>query len=158
MKGYLNKHSEAPEALRNGWFHTGDVATVDEEDFIVIADRMSDVIRSGSEMVQTVLLENLAAMAAFVLEATVAGVQDEVWGEKAMAIIKLVAGSTKTEEDLIEFLKREGVDKGRITKWKLSKLVAIVDHVPKTRFGKYNKRDQEESRHLSGQGQGSLVP
>ena len=58
----------------------------------------------------------------------------------AMSVTKLVPGSTETEEDLIEFLKREGVDKGRITKWMLPKLVAIVDHVPKTSMGKYNKR------------------
>jgi fatty-acyl-CoA synthase len=141
MEKYYKNPEKTAEVWYDGWFHTGDVATVDEEDFIVIADRMSDVIRSGSEMVPTVLLENLAAMAEFVLEATVVGVPDEVWGEKAMAVIKLVPGSTKTEEDLIEFLKREGVDKGRITKWMLPKLVAIVDHVPKTSVGKYNKRE-----------------
>jgi acyl-CoA synthetase (AMP-forming)/AMP-acid ligase II len=141
MEKYYKNPEKTADVWYDGWFHTGDVATVDEEDFIVIADRMSDVIRSGSEMVPTVLLENLAAMAEFVLEATVVGVPDEVWGEKAMAVIKLVPGSTKTEEDLIEFLKREGVDKGRITKWMLPKLVAIVDHVPKTSVGKYNKRE-----------------
>jgi acyl-CoA synthetase (AMP-forming)/AMP-acid ligase II len=117
------------------------MATVDEEDFIVIADRMSDVIRSGAEMVPTVLLENLTAMAEFVLEATVVGVPDKVWGEKALALIKLVPGAKKTEEDLIAFLKTEGVDKGKITKWMLPKLVAIVDDIPKTSVGKYNKRE-----------------
>ena len=114
---------------------------VDEEDFLVIADRMSDVIRSGSEMVPTVLLENLAAMADFVLEVTVVGVPDEVWGEKALALVKLVPGAEKREEDLIEFLKVQGVDKGKITKWMLPKLVAIVDDIPKTSVGKYNKRE-----------------
>jgi fatty-acyl-CoA synthase len=141
MEKYYNNPEKTADVWYDGWFHTGDVATVDEEGFIVIADRMSDVIRSGSEMVPTVLLENLAAMAEFVLEATVVGVPDQVWGEKAMAVIKLVPGSTRSEEDLIEFLKREGVDKGRITKWMLPKLVAIVDHVPKTSVGKYNKRE-----------------
>jgi acyl-CoA synthetase (AMP-forming)/AMP-acid ligase II len=91
-------------------------------------------------MVPTVLLENLAAMAEFVLEAAVVGVPDEVWGEKAMAVIKLVPGATNTEEDLIRFLKAEGMDKGKITRWMLPKLVAIVDDVPKTSVGKYNKK------------------
>ena len=118
-----------------------DVATVDEEDFITISDRMSDVIRSGSEMVPTVLLENLAANAEFILNATIVGVPDEVWGEKALAIVKLVPGATQKEEDLIEFLKAEGVDKGKITKWMLPKLVAIVDEVPMTSVGKYNKME-----------------
>ena len=141
----MEKYYKNPEKTANvwydGWFHTGDLAKVDEEDFIVIADRMSDVIRSGAEMVPTVLLENLAAMADFVLEATVVGVPDDVWGEKALAIIKLVPGSNKKEEDLIEFLKIEGVDKGKITKWMLPKLVALVDEIPKTSVGKYNKRE-----------------
>ena len=56
-------------------------------------------------------------------------------------IIKLIHGSNKKEDDLIEFLKTEGVDKGKITNWMLPKLVAIVDEVPKTSVGKYNKRE-----------------
>jgi fatty-acyl-CoA synthase len=141
MEKYYKDPEKTAAVWYDGWFHTGDVASVDEEGFIVIADRMSDVIRSGSEMVPTVLLENLAAMADFVMEATVVGVPDDVWGEKAMAVVKLVPGAANTEEDLIEFLKTEGVDKGKITKWMLPKLVAIVDEVPKTSVGKYNKRE-----------------
>ena len=139
MEEYYKNPSQTTKVWYDGWFHTGDMATVDEEDYLVIADRMSDIIRSGAEMVPTVLLENLAAMADFVLEATVVGVPDEVWGEKAMAIMKLVPNSNKTEEDLIEFLKTEGVEKGKITKWMLPKLVAIVDEIPRTSVGKFNK-------------------
>ena len=141
MEKYYKNPEKTAAVWYDGWFHTGDMATVDDEDFIVIADRMSDVIRSGAEMIPTVLLENLAAMADFVLEATVVGVPDDVWGEKALAIIKLIPGSNKKEEDLIEFLKIEGVEKGKITNWMLPKLVAIVDEVPKTSVGKYNKRE-----------------
>ncbi|UCD02197.1 MAG: long-chain-fatty-acid--CoA ligase [Promethearchaeota archaeon] len=141
----MEKYYKNPEKTSNvwydEWFHTGDLAKVDEEDFIIIADRMSDIIRSGSEMVPSILLENLAALADFILEATVVGVPDEVWGEKALAIIKLLPGSDKKEEDLIEFLRIEGVEKGKITKWMLPKLVAIVDEIPKTSVGKYNKRE-----------------
>jgi acyl-CoA synthetase (AMP-forming)/AMP-acid ligase II len=90
-------------------------------------------------MVPTVLLENLSAMAEFVLEATVVGVPDEVWGEIPMAIVKFVPNSNKKEEDLIEFLTAEGVDKGKITNWMLPKLVAIVDEIPRTSVGKFNK-------------------
>ncbi|MHA2184934.1 MAG: AMP-binding enzyme, partial [Promethearchaeota archaeon] len=92
-----------------------------------------------AEMVPTVLLENLAAMADFVLEATVVGVPDEVWGEKPMALVKYIPNSNKTEKDLIDFLTAEGVDKGKITKWMLPKLVAIVDEIPRTSVGKFNK-------------------
>jgi len=139
MEKYYKNPEKTAAVWYDGWFHTGDMAKVDEEDFIVIADRMSDIIRSGAEMVPTVLLENLAAMADFVLEATFVGVPDEVWGEKAMAIMKLVPHSNKKEEDLIEFLKTEGLDKGKITKWMLPKLVVIVDEIPRTSVGKFNK-------------------
>jgi len=141
IEKYYENLEKTADVWYDGWFHTGDVAKVDEEDFIIIADRMKDLIKSGSEMVPTVLLENLASMADFILEATVVGVPDEVWGEKPLAIIKLIPDSNKNEEDLIEFLKVEGVDKGKITKWMLPKLVAIVDEVPKTSVGKYNKRE-----------------
>jgi len=145
MEKYYKNPEKTSEVWYDKWFHTGDMATIDQEGFIVIADRMSDVIRSGSETVPTVLLENLAAMADFVLEATVVGVPDEVWGEKPLAIIKIAPGSDKKEEDLIEFLKTEGVDKGKITKWMLPSLVAIVDQVPKTSVGKYNKREIKDN-------------
>lgn len=139
MEKYYKNPEKTADVWHDGWFHTGDMAKVDEEDFIVIADRMSDIIRSGAEMVPTVLLENLVAMADFVLEATVVGVPDEVWGEKAMAMVKLVPNSNKNEDDLIDFLKTEGVDKGKITKWMLPKLVVIVDEIPRTSVGKFNK-------------------
>ncbi len=139
IEKYYKNPEKTADVWYDGWFHTGDMAKVDEEDFIVIADRMSDIIRSGAEMVPTVLLENLAAMADFVLEATFVGVPDEVWGEKAMALVKLVPNSSRNEEDLIDFLKTEGVDKGKITKWMLPKLVAIVDEIPRTSVGKFNK-------------------
>ena len=142
---YYKNPERSAEAWRDGWFHTGDLAKVDEEDFIVIADRIKDVIRSGAEMVPTVLLENLAAMADFVLEATVVGVPDEVWGEKPMALVKYIPNSNKTEKDLIDFLTAEGVDKGKITKWMLPKLVAIVDEIPRTSVGKFNKIEIRKS-------------
>ncbi|MFW9785836.1 MAG: AMP-binding protein, partial [Candidatus Heimdallarchaeota archaeon] len=145
MEKYYKNPEKTAEVWHDGWFHTGDVAKIDEEDFIVIADRMKDVIRSGSEMVPTVLLENLAAMADFVLEATVVGVPDEVWGEIPMAVVKLVPNSTEKEEDLIDFLTKEGIEKGKITKWMLPKLVAIVDEIPRTSVGKFNKIEIREN-------------
>ncbi len=139
MKEYYSNPEKTAEVWHDGWFHTGDVATVDEEGYIVIADRLSDVIRSGSEMVPTVLLENLISLADFVLEATVVGVPDEVWGEKPLAIVKLVTGAVQNEEDVIEFLTVTGVEKGKITKWMLPKFIAIIDDIPKTSVGKLDK-------------------
>lgn len=139
MEQYFKDPERTATAWRDGWFHTGDAAKVNSESYITIVDRITDVIRSGAEMVPTVLLENLTATADFVLEATYVGVPDEKWGERPMAIIKLVPGATQTEADVIEFLETEGIDKGRITKWMLPDFVAFVDDIPKTSVGKFDK-------------------
>ena len=120
MEKYYKNPEKTSEVWIDGWFHTGDLATVDEEGFLTIADRMSDVIRSGSEMVPTVLLENLVSLAVFVLEAAVVGVPDEVWGEKALAVIKVVPGADRNEQDLIDFLtvcKRARLQNGCFPNW-----------------------------------------
>jgi acyl-CoA synthetase (AMP-forming)/AMP-acid ligase II len=139
MEQYYKEPERTAEAWKDGWFHTGDAAKIDEDGYMIIADRIKDVIRSGSEMVPTVLLENLTSNADFVLEATYVGVPDEVWGEIPMAIVKLLPGEEKTEEDILAFLQAEGVDTGKITKWMLPVYIAIVEEIPKTSVGKYDK-------------------
>ncbi|MDY6916691.1 MAG: long-chain-fatty-acid--CoA ligase [Chloroflexota bacterium] len=139
MEGYYRDPERTSTVWRDGWFHTGDVAKVDEEGYITIADRVTDVIRSGAEMIPTVLLENLTATADFVLEATYVGVPDPIWGERPMGIIKLVPGATEREEDICMFLQAHGVDKGRIAKWMLPDFMLITDDIPKTSVGKYDK-------------------
>lgn len=139
MEQYHRDPERTAEVWRDGWFHTGDVARVDKDGYITIADRVTDVIRSGSEMVPTVLLENLTATADCVLEAAYVGVPDPIWGERPMGIIKLVPGATEREEDILAFLRSEGVAKGRITKWMLPDFVVITDDIPKTSVGKYDK-------------------
>jgi len=139
MEQYYREPEKTAEVWRDGWFHTGDVAKVDEEGYITIADRMSDMIRSGAEMVPTVLLENLTATAPFVLEATYVGVPDDIWGQRPMAIVTLVPGAKETAEDLVTYLETEGVDTGRITRWMLPDYVVITDQIPKTSVGKFDK-------------------
>jgi fatty-acyl-CoA synthase len=90
-------------------------------------------------MVPTVLLENLTAMADFVLEATFVGVPDDKWGERPMAIVNLMPGAKETEDDILEFLKKEGVAKGKITKWMLPSYILISSSIPKTSVGKFDK-------------------
>jgi fatty-acyl-CoA synthase len=141
MEHYFKEPQRTADAWRDGWFHTGDAAKIDKDGYITIVDRITDVIRSGSEMVPTVLLENLTSNAEFVLEATYVGVPDEKWGEIPMALVKIMPGSNKTEEDVLEFLKKEGVEKGKITKWMLPVYIALVDEIPKTSVGKFSKLD-----------------
>jgi acyl-CoA synthetase (AMP-forming)/AMP-acid ligase II len=139
MEQYFKDPERTATAWRDGWFHTGDAAKIDEDGYIIIADRITDVIRSGAEMVPTVLLENLTATADFVLEAAYVGVPDEKWGERPMALIKPVPGAKQNETDVIEFLETEGIDKGKITRWMLPEFIAFVDDIPKTSVGKFDK-------------------
>jgi acyl-CoA synthetase (AMP-forming)/AMP-acid ligase II len=139
MQEYYKNPEKTADVWYDGWFHTGDVATVDEDGYISIADRMSDMIRSGAEMVPTVLLENLTATAPFVLESTYLGVPDAKWGQRPMAIVTLAPGAKENEDDLIAYLEAEGVKKGKITKWMLPDFVLITDNIPKTSVGKFNK-------------------
>ncbi len=141
MERYFKDPERTAEAWRDGWFHTGDAAKIDKDNYITIVDRITDVIRCGSEMIPTVLLENLISNAEFVLEAMCVGVPDEKWGEIPMAIVRLIPGMARTEEDVLDFLQKEGVDQGKITKWMLPVYVALVDDIPKTSVGKYNKRE-----------------
>jgi acyl-CoA synthetase (AMP-forming)/AMP-acid ligase II len=139
MEEYYKDPEKTAAVWHDGWFHTGDVAKVDGEGYLTIADRVSDMIRSGAEMVPTVLLENVAASADFILEATFVGVPDAKWGQRPMAIVTLVAGSDKTEADVLDYLEREGMEKGKIAKWMLPDYILITNDIPKTSVGKFNK-------------------
>ena len=139
MEQYYKDPDKTAEVWRDGWFHSRDVARVDKDGIITIVDRISDMIRSGAEMVPTVLLENIAASADFVLEATFVGVPDDTWGQRPMAIVTLVPGATETEEDVLRYLQAEGVEKGRITRWMLPDFILVTDEIPKTSVGKFDK-------------------
>jgi acyl-CoA synthetase (AMP-forming)/AMP-acid ligase II len=145
MEEYYKDPERTADVWRGGWFHTGDVAKLDSDGIMTIVDRISDMIRSGAEMVPTVLLENIAASADFILQATFVGVPDDKWGQRPMAIVTLVPGATETEEDVLKYLQAEGVEKGRITRWMLPDFILITDEIPKTSVGKYNKLAINES-------------
>jgi len=139
MEQYYKDPEKTAEVWRDGWFHTGDVAKLDEEGYVTIADRITNVIRSGAEMIPTMLLEDLTANADFVLEATYVGIPDDKWGERPLAIVKLVSGATEREEDVVRFLETEGVATGKITRWMLPDYIVLTDAIPKTSVGKYDK-------------------
>jgi fatty-acyl-CoA synthase len=139
MEEYYKDPERTAEVWRDGWFHTGDVAKVDEDGIMTIVDRVSDMIRSGAEMVPTVLLENIAGSAEFILEAAFVGVPDDTWGQRPMALVTLVPGATETEEDVLKHLQVEGEQTGRVTKWMLPDYVLITDEIPKTSVGKFDK-------------------
>ena len=139
MEEYYKEPERTAEVWRDGWFHSGDVARVDKDGVITLVDRLSDIIRSGAEMVPTVMLENIAGTADFILEAAFIGVPDEKWGQRPMALVTLVPGASETEEDVLKYLQTEGVEKGRITKWMLPDFILITNDIPKTSVGKFDK-------------------
>jgi long-chain acyl-CoA synthetase len=101
-RGYWNKPEETAAAFRNGWFYTGDLATVDKEQFIFIVDRKKDMIITGGENVFSTEVENGLYRHPAVLEAAVVGVPDAHWGEAVLALVVLKPGAMVTGAELID--------------------------------------------------------
>ncbi|MGJ5134479.1 fatty-acid--CoA ligase [Bradyrhizobium oligotrophicum] len=125
-----------------GFFDTGDVATVDEHGYMRITDRSKDVIKSGGEWISSIDLENLAVGHPAVAEAAVIGVYHPKWDERPLLIVHLKPGQTTTREDILKYME------GKIAKWWMPDDVAFVDGIPHTATGKILKtalRDQFKS-------------
>jgi long-chain acyl-CoA synthetase len=135
MAGYWNKPKHTSDALRNGWYYTGDVGYLDEEQRLFVADRKKDMIISGGENVYSVEVENILSVHPAVREVAVIGVPDERWGEAVKAIIVLNDGSAVSAEELIQFCE------GRIARYKIPKSIDFSGELlPKTGPGKIAKR------------------
>jgi fatty-acyl-CoA synthase len=141
-QGYFKDPQRSEELWKEGWLHTGDNASINEEGYVRITDRLKDMIKSGGEWISSLELENLIGQHEAVSEAAVVGVPHEKWGERPVAIVVLkpeYVGKVSGKE-LRLFL--EGfVDEGVITKWSIPDNVNIVDGIPKTSVGKINKRE-----------------
>jgi fatty-acyl-CoA synthase len=126
----------------NGYFDTGDVATIDEHGYMRITDRSKDVIKSGGEWISSIDLENLAVGHPKVAEAAVIGVYHPKWDERPLLIVQLKQGQTATREDILKYMD------GKIAKWWMPDDVVFVDGIPHTATGKILKtalRDQFKS-------------
>jgi fatty-acyl-CoA synthase len=122
-----------------GFFDTGDVATIDEQGYMRITDRSKDVIKSGGEWISSIDLENLAVAHPAVAEAAVIGVHHPKWDERPLLIVQLKQGQEASREDILKFME------GKIAKWWMPDDVAFVDGIPHTATGKILKtalRDQ----------------
>lgn len=124
------------EAFRDGWLHTGDVVTVDEEGIVKIVDRTKDLIKSGGEWISSVDIENALMAHESVFEAAVIAVPHERWQERPVAcvVLKDAAKDQTTKEELFEFLKPQ------FAKWWLPDDIIFMDEIPKTSVGKFLKR------------------
>ena len=106
FEGYWDQPDATADAVRDGWFHTGDGGTIDDDGYLTISDRKKDVIISGGENVSSIEVEDALCSHPGVVEAAVIGVPDEKWGETVKALVVLTSGSSVSEAELDRALPR----------------------------------------------------
>ncbi|MCX7344313.1 MAG: long-chain-fatty-acid--CoA ligase [Alphaproteobacteria bacterium] len=116
-----------------GWFDTGDVATIDEHGFMNITDRAKDVIKSGGEWISSIDLENIAVGCPGVLEAAAIGLPHPKWDERPLLVVVKKPGAEVTKKDVLGHLQ------GKVAKWWMPDDVAFVGEIPHTATGKISK-------------------
>jgi acyl-CoA synthetase (AMP-forming)/AMP-acid ligase II len=140
IKGYLNRPEATADAIRDGWFHTGDVAFIDEDGFVFIVDRIKDMVLRGGENVYCSEVEAAIYELDGVAEVAVFGVPDDRLGEIVGAAIVLSPGATMTEDMLRDVLAE------RLAKFKIPERVWFLNEsLPRNANGKFVKRDLKES-------------
>jgi acyl-CoA synthetase (AMP-forming)/AMP-acid ligase II len=140
IKGYLNRPDATADSIRDGWFHTGDVATIDEDGFVFIVDRIKDMVLRGGENVYCSEVEAAIYELDGVAEAAVFGVPDDRLGEIVGVAIVLAPGASMTEEELVQRLA------GRMAKFKIPERVWFLNEsLPRNANGKFVKRELKES-------------
>jgi fatty-acyl-CoA synthase len=131
-KGYFK--GEGMSAFdAEGWFDTGDVATIGPDGYMTITDRAKDVIKSGGEWISSIEIENLAVGHPAVAEAAVIGVHHPKWDERPLLVVVLKPGHSATRDEILKYLS------GKIAKWWMPDDVAFVDSIPHTATGKIQK-------------------
>jgi len=120
----------------DGWFRTGDVATIDADGYMQITDRTKDLIKSGGEWISSVALEVALIGHPGVKEAAVIAISDEKWGERPLGIIiPKQDGEVPTSEDLQQFLSRD------FAKYQIPTEYIFAKEIPKTSVGKFDKKE-----------------
>jgi fatty-acyl-CoA synthase len=133
MAGYYRDPSGTADAIRGGWFQTGDGAVVHPDGYLEIRDRLKDVIISGGENISSVEVEGVLLRHAAVQEVAVVGVPHEKWGEAPRAFVVLKPGASATEAELREFAR------GQMAHFKVPQAFSFVTELPKTATGKIQK-------------------
>lgn len=143
ISGYFKQ--EGGDVLEDGWFPTGDVATIDADGYMQITDRSKDVIKSGGEWIGTIDLENVAMAYPGVLQAACIGVFHPKWDERPLLLIVKKPGVDVVKHELLQFYE------GKIAKWWTPDDVVFIDALPLGATGKIQKnklRDQFKDYHL----------
>jgi fatty-acyl-CoA synthase len=124
---------EGGDPLVDGWFPTGDVATIDADGYMQITDRSKDVIKSGGEWIGSIDLENIAVGHPAVALAACIGVRHPKWDERPLLVVQTKPGSEVTRDELLKFYD------GKIAKWWTPDDVVFVDTIPLGATGKMQK-------------------
>lgn len=131
--GYFKLEGQSDAHTDDGWFDTGDVATINEDGYMAITDRTKDVIKSGGEWISSIEIENAAMGHEAVAEAAVIGVAHAKWTERPLLIIIRAAGAELEPAEMLAWLE------GKIAKWWIPNDVVFVDEIPHTATGKIKK-------------------
>jgi long-chain acyl-CoA synthetase len=137
MKGYWKREDATEEVMRGGWFHSGDMATVDEDGYFFIVDRKKDMIIRGGYNVYPREIEEVLYEHPAVSEAAVVGVEDPSMGEEVGAAIVLKEGADADADDIRGFVKE------RVAAYKYPRKIWFADELPKGPTGKILKREIE---------------
>jgi fatty-acyl-CoA synthase len=129
--GYMK--GEGGDPLKDGWFPTGDVATIDADGFMQITDRSKDVIKSGGEWISSIDVENIAMAHPAVAMAACVGMKHPKWDERPIVVVVKKPGAEVTREALLAFYE------GKIAKWQIPDDVVFVDAIPLGATGKMQK-------------------
>jgi fatty-acyl-CoA synthase len=138
MKGYRKDQAATDAVIKDGWFHTGDMAVVDSEGYITIVDRKKDIIISGGENISSVEVEKVIQNHPAVFETVVIGVPDEKWGEVPKALVVLKPGMETNELEILQFVR------DHLAGYKVPKSVEFRNELPKGGTGKILKKELRE--------------
>jgi O-succinylbenzoate-CoA ligase len=138
MAGYWRRPDMTTEVLRDGWLFTGDMGRMDDRGYLYLVDRKKDMIISGGENIYPREVEEVLYAHSSVLEATVIGIPDDVWGESVLALVVPRAGANLTEDEVIIFCR------SKLARYKCPKAVEFRSELPKTPSGKILKRALRE--------------
>lgn len=137
--GYWNNPEATQEAFRDGWFHSGDLATVDEDGYYRIVDRMKDMLISGGENVYPVEIEQVLYAHPSIAEVAVVGTPDEKWGETVAAVIVLSPGEPRDHEEVAADIREFARD--RLARFKVPRQIEFAEELPRTATGKIRKTE-----------------
>lgn len=138
-QGYYDDAERSTDLWKGGWLHTGDVGSITPDNWLLIADRTKDVIKTGGEWVSSLDIENLLSQIDGVAETAVIGLPDERWGERPHALIVQKPGFDLTADGIRQIL-RDRIETEQHNKWYLPDRILFVTEIPKTSVGKIDKK------------------